>query len=169
MDNEKSKERSAASVRSVEIWVAALIVLFGALIALDSYRLGARWGDDGPQAGYFPSYIGLLILGAGVVTLVRALRAAALASKSFVSREQLKLIMVVLVPTIVYVGLIGSLGIYVASAVFIALFMRWLGKYSWIKTVPVALGVSVAFFLIFEVWFAVPLPKGPLEAALGLN
>jgi putative tricarboxylic transport membrane protein len=169
MDNEKSKERSAASVRSVEICVAALIVIFGAVIALDSYRLGARWGDDGPQAGYFPFYVGLLILGSAVVTLVRALRAAALASKLFVSREQLKLIMVVLVPTIVYVALIGSLGIYVASALFIALFMRWLGKYSWIKTVPVALGVSVAFFLIFEVWFAVPLPKGPLEAALGLN
>lgn len=168
MDNEKSKERSAASVRSMEIFVAALIFVFGALIAIASYRLGARWGNDGPQAGYFPFYIGLLILGSAGATLVRALLDAALASKSFVSREQLKLIMVVLVPTIVYVALIGYLGIYVASTLFIALFMRWLGKYSWIRTVPVAVGVSVAFFLIFEVWFVVPLPKGPLEAALGL-
>ncbi|MGH8742682.1 MAG: tripartite tricarboxylate transporter TctB family protein [Burkholderiales bacterium] len=152
----------------MEICIAALIVVFGALVAIDSYRVGARWGGDGPQAGYFPFYIGLLILGSAAVTLVRALRGAALASKSFVSREQLKLIMVVLVPTVVYVALIKYLGIYVASALFIALFMRWLGKYSWIKTVPVAVGVSVAFFLIFEVWFVVPLPKGPLEAALGL-
>ena len=168
MDNENTKERSAASARTVEICVAALIIVFGALVAFDSYRVGARWGGDGPQAGYFPFYIGLLILASGAVTLLSALRTAALASKSFVSREQLKLIMVVLVPTIVYVALIGYVGIYVASALFIALFMRWLGKYSWLKTVPVAVGVSVAFFLVFEVWFVVPLPKGPLEAALGL-
>jgi putative tricarboxylic transport membrane protein len=70
---------------------------------------------------------------------------------------------------VVYVALINWLGIYVASTLYIALFMWWLGKYSWIKYVSVSVGVSVAFFLMFEVWFKVPLPKGPLETALGLN
>ena len=62
-----------------------------------------------------------------------------------------------------------ALGIYVASAIFIALFMKWLGKYAWPMTIGVSVGVPVVFFLLFEVWFKVPLPKGPLEAALGLN
>ena len=74
----------------------------------------------------------------------------------------------VLVPTAIYVGLIGWLGIYVASALFIAFFMRWLGKYSWWKTAAVSIGNSVVFFLIFEVWFKIPLPKGPLENLLGI-
>jgi hypothetical protein len=52
---------------------------------------------------------------------------------------------------------------------FIAYFMRQLGKYSWLMVVSVPVGVMVAFFLTFEIWFAVPLPKGPLEAALGLG
>jgi len=162
-------ERSAASVKAVEIGVAALVFLFGAVVVFDSIRIGARWGEDGPQPGYFPFYVGLSICVASVTILVRALRDPALAAKSFVSRESLKKILTVLVPTVVYVALIKYLGFYVASTLYIAYFMWALGRYPWIKIVPVAAGVSVAFFLIFEVWFLVPLPKGPLEAALGLN
>jgi hypothetical protein len=167
MDSEK--EDSAATVRSVEIWVAVVVFLFGAGVVFDSYRLGARWGEDGPQAGYFPFYVGLLICVSSVITLVLAWRNPALASESFVDRGQLKLILIVLAPTIVYVTLIAYLGFYVASTLFIAYFMRLLGKYPWLKVALVAVGVSVVFFLTFEIWFAVPLPKGPLEAALGLN
>jgi putative tricarboxylic transport membrane protein len=167
MDSEK--EDSAATVRSVEIGVAVVVFLFGAGVVFDSYRLGARWGEDGPQAGYFPFYVGLLICVSSVITLVLAWRNPALASESFVDRGQLKLILTVLAPTIIYVALIGYLGFYVASTLFIAYFMRRLGKYPWLKVALVAVGVSVVFFLTFEIWFAVPLPKGPLEAALGLN
>jgi MFS family permease len=162
-------EHSAASVRAVEIGVAAAVFLFGALVVFDSVRIGARWGEDGPQAGYFPFYVGLLICFAGVIVLVRALRDRVLAGESFVSREALKKILTVLVPTVAYVAVIKYLGFYVASTVYIAYFMWALGKYSWIKIVPVAVGVSVVFFLVFETWFQVPLPKGPLEAALGLD
>jgi hypothetical protein len=166
---ESEQQRSAASVRAVEIGVAVVIFLLGAVVVFDSYRLGAQWGGDGPQAGYFPFYVGLLICASGAAILVRALRNPAFVAQSFVSREELKKILTVLVPTVVYVALIASLGFYLASTLYIAYFMWHLGKYPWIKIAPVAIGVSVAFFLIFEIWFSVPLPKGPLEAALGLN
>ena len=162
-------EHSAASVKAVEIGVAAVVFLFGAVVVFDSIRIGARWGEDGPQAGYFPFYVGLLICVSSAAIFVRALRDRTLAAESFVSSEALKKILTVLVPTVVYVALIKYLGFYVASTVYIAYFMWALGKYPWIKIVPVAAGVSVAFFLVFETWFQVPLPKGPLEAALGLN
>jgi putative tricarboxylic transport membrane protein len=166
---QSEEQQSAASVMAVEIGVAAVVFAFGALVMFDSYRLGASWGEDGPQAGYFPFYIGLMICISSAAIFARALRDPGLAAESFVSREELKKILTVLVPTIVYVGLIAYLGFYVASTGYIAYFMWQLGKYPWIKIVPVAAGVSVAFFLIFEVWFQVPLPKGPLEALLGLN
>jgi putative tricarboxylic transport membrane protein len=153
----------------MEIGVAAILLVFGAVVALDNHRLGAKWDEDGPQAGYFPFYVGLLICVSSAVILVRAVRARALAAKSFVERGQLATIMAVLIPTAVYVGLIGWLGLYVSSALYIAYFMRRLGKYGLALTAAVALGVSIAFFLVFEIWFGVPLPKGPLEAALGLN
>ena len=140
----------------------------GAIVIYDSVRLGARWADDGPQAGYFPFYIAVLMCAASAINLVLALLKKG-DGLAFVGTEQLKLVLSVLVPSILYVGLIAATGIYVASAVFVAFFMRWLGKYPWWKVAAVSIGNSVVFFLIFEMWFKVPLPKGWFERLLGLD
>ena len=132
-------------------------------------RLGARWAEDGPQAGYFPFYIGLLLCVSAAVNFVAALLSKRDAEKIFVHLEQLKPVLAVLIPAAVYVGVISWVGIYVASTLYIALFMRWLGKYVWWKVASVSVGTMVTFFLIFEVWFKVPLPKGPLETLLGVG
>jgi len=165
-----SEEKPAFSVRTAEIAAAAGFLVVGAIVIFDSLRLGIGWQEDGPKAGYFPFYIGVIICISALVNLVAALASArSTGVMTFVETGQLKLVLSVLVPTGVYVGLIGWIGIYVASTLFIALFMRWLGKYPWWKLAVVSIGNSVAFFLIFEVWFKIPLPKGPLEAMLGLN
>jgi putative tricarboxylic transport membrane protein len=166
---EQSQDKSAVSRKTMEIAVTLLFLIFGLVVSWDSYRLGAKWGSDGPQAGYFPFYIGVIIIVCSAITLFQSLLIKAADNEPFVMRGQLKMVILVMVPTIIYVALINWLGIYVASTIYIALFMWWLGKYSWVKYVSVSVGVSVAFFLMFEVWFKVPLPKGPLEAALGLN
>ncbi|MEO8383902.1 MAG: tripartite tricarboxylate transporter TctB family protein [Betaproteobacteria bacterium] len=170
---ETPEDKSAASVKTVDAVTAVVIFLMGAVVIWDSWRLGAKWGSDGPEAGYFPFYIGLILCVSSLVNFIAALRNES--GDSFVSTSSIKMIMSVMIPTIIYVVLIGGidpmpgLGIYVASAIFIALFMKWLGKYAWGMTLGVSLSVPVVFFLLFEVWFKVPLPKGPLEAALGLN
>ena len=167
--NEGRDARPAFRQKSAEMAVAAFIFLLGAIVIWDSVRLGARWGDDGPQAGYFPSYIGLILCVASAVNLGLALLNRRDRDRTFVEVGQLMLVLTVLIPSAIYVGLIGWTGIYVASAVYVAFFMRWLGKYSWWKVAAVSIGNSVAFFLIFEIWFKVPLPKGPVEALLGLD
>jgi hypothetical protein len=153
--------------------MAGVFLAFGALVMWDSKRLGASWAEDGPQAGYFPFYIGLLIVAASAANIFRALNMGDRGRTAFVEWGQLRMVLSVMVPTAIYVTLIAnpvfSLGIYLASAIFIAWFMWRLGKYGPAKIVPVALGVVVFFFLMFEVWFKVPLPKGPIEAALGFN
>ena len=103
------------------------------------------------------------------MNLLSALAAARRDASDFVQLRALKLVFSVLIPTAIYVGLISPLGLYLASTVFIAFFMRWLGKYAWWIVASVSIGNSVVFFVVFEVWFKIPLPKGPLEAALGLN
>jgi hypothetical protein len=132
-------------------------------------RQGARWLEEGPQPGYFPFYLGVIIAVASVVTLVRGLLLPPEKNKAFVKVGQLKLVLSVLVPSAVYVALVGWLGIYVSAVLFVALFMRWLGKYPWWKVGAVSVGHSIVLFMIFEVWFLVPLPKGPLERLLGLG
>ena len=161
--------RPAFRQKSAEMAVAAFIFLLGAIVIYDSARLGARWGDDGPQAGYFPFYIGLILCASSAVNLALALLNRRDRDRTFVEVGQLKLVLTVLIPSAIYVGLIGWTGIYVASAVYVAFFMRLLGKYPWWKVAAVSIGNSVAFFLIFEIWFKVPLPKGPVEALLGLD
>jgi putative tricarboxylic transport membrane protein len=162
--------RAAFRQKSAEIFVAALFLIAGAIVIKDSVRLGYTWGNDGPQPGYFPFYVGLIMCIASAINLVRAvmlLRGAR--DKTFVEVDQLKLVLTVLVPTAIYAAAVTWMGIYSASVLFIAFFMRWLGKYAWWKVAVVSIATTVALFLVFEIWFKVPLPKGPLEAWLGLD
>jgi len=166
---EQREERAAFRVKSAEIVVSALFLAAGALVMYDSVRLGSTWGDDGPKPGYFPFYIGLIMTVAALMNLARGFMIPPDKNPPFVLAGQLKMVLTVLVPAAVYAAAIGWIGIYVASALFIAFFMRWLGKYAWWKVAAVSVGVVVAFYVIFEVWFKVPLPKGPIEAYLGLG
>ena len=171
--DEQGQDRPVGSVRVWEAVVGAAFLVFGAIVVWDSQRLGAKWASDGPQAGYFPFYIGCLIVIASVANLIQVFAAREALAKPFVKLGQLRMILVVIVPSAIYVFLIANpwmpLGIYVASAIFIAFFMRYLASYSWPKIVAVSLGTMVTFFVMFEIWFRVPLPKGPLETLLGFN
>ena len=170
---QQPQDRAVGSVRVWEVVVAVLFFAFGAVVVWDSRRLGSEWASDGPQAGYFPFYIGLIICISAIANLLLALGKGAKGSRPFVTWSQLKMVLTVMIPSVAYVALISnpvySLGIYEASAIFIGYFMRYLGKYSWPKIAGVSIGVMVVFFLMFEVWFKVPLPKGPIEALLGFQ
>jgi hypothetical protein len=156
------------TTRWMELVVALALAIIGAIVIIDSHRVGIGWGDDGPRSGYFPNMIGWILTVAAVWIAGEALfRWKALAGKVFVTRDEMKPVMAMFVPTVVYVVLIAFLGIYVASAIYIATFMVWQGKYKWKATLAVSLGVPVAVFLLFEMWFLIPLPKGPVEQLLG--
>jgi hypothetical protein len=154
--------------RWVELAVAAVICAGAVLVMVDSARIGASWASDGPQAGYFPFLTGVALLGAGLWIIVTTLvRWRKLAGDTFVSWERLVPVTQMLLPTIAYVVVVGLVGIYVASAIFIGAFMIWKGRYRLLAALSVAIGVPVVMFLLFEIWFLVPLPKGPLERMLG--
>jgi len=162
--------RAAFRRKSAELAMAAFIFLLGAIVIFDSVRLGFGWQEiHGPRPGYFPFYIGLILCVASLVNVVRAMMVRGADNKPFVEVGQLKLVLAVLVPTALYAVLVTWFGIYAPSVLFIGFFMRWLGKYPWWKVVAVAVGAMVVFYLVFEKWFKVPLPKGPLEKLLGLD
>ncbi|RPH62123.1 MAG: tripartite tricarboxylate transporter TctB family protein [Burkholderiales bacterium] len=152
---------------TVEVVVALLFVALGAVVIIDSVRVGAGWADDGPKAGYFPFYVGALMVVAGIANVLVAMRRRWLGSGPFVSRAGLGHVLHVLVPTAIFAALIALVGLYVAAAIFIGWFMLWHGRFRWYGAATVALGVPLVLFLVFERWFLVPLPKGPLEVMLG--
>ena len=83
--------------------------------------------------------------------------------KVFADWSQLVSVLSVVIPTAIYVVAVPGTGIYVASLVLIAVFMKWLGRYSVAMSAAVSIGTVVAIYLMFEKWFLVPLPKGPIE------
>jgi putative tricarboxylic transport membrane protein len=150
-----------------ELLVALFLMGLALLIITDSRRVGIGWADDGPRSGYFPFYIGCLLLVSSGLVFVRQLLRWRRENAAFASRAQLSDVMAVLAPMVVYVALIPWIGIYVASTLLVGYFMRRHGDFSWWVTAAVSVGVPLVFFLVFERWFLVLLPKGPLERALG--
>lgn len=162
-----SPQRGGLSHNAVDAIAAAVIFALGVVMMFDNYRIGAGWASDGPESGYFPFRIGAILCVASLVVMARSLFGRQKNLEIFVSRERFKPVLLVLLPTAVYVLAIQFLGIYVASTLFIAAFMRVMDKSSWIKTLLVAIGVNLLLFWMFEIQFMVPLPKGPLEALFG--
>jgi hypothetical protein len=152
--------------KAVETGVTLAIALFGAIVVYGSVKAGIGWGSEGPRAGFFPFYVGLFILVASAVNLWNTLREGD--GELFAEWEQLRHVFSVIIPTSIYVGVMPFIGLYVASFLFIGWFMRWLGKYRWLTVIAVAIGMPLITYIVFERWFLVPLPKGPLEEWLDL-
>lgn len=167
MADQSSSESTGAKVlaknHTVDAVVSVIIFVVGAIVVMEARRLGAGWTDDGPGSGYFPFYIGLIVCFSAAGIFYQAVFSKSRDTGAFVDREQLGRVLSVLVPALIYVLGIVFVGIYVASAIYIALFMIFLGKYPPARAVMLGLAVNVFFFLMFEVWFKVPLYKGKFE------
>jgi hypothetical protein len=153
------------SHRGVEIGVAAAMAVLALAGIYGSLQVGIRWGPEGPRAGFFPFYVSLIVLMSCVVNVLNIIRIQD--RRVFATWLQLRKVASVVLPTAIYVLIIPYTGIYLASALLIAAFMTWLGGYRWAVALPVAIVLPVFTFLMFEIWFLVPLPKGPLEIYLG--
>jgi hypothetical protein len=166
-DESAGEGRPLVSNRTVDIVVAILLLVVCAIVIYDSNRIGFNWIEgEGPAPGYFPFYIAIILGVSSSINLVSAIRAPG-SSGMFVSLRPFGRVLAVLIPSLVFVGLIEYLGIYVAAAIFILGFMLVIGRENFFKAVAVSIGVPLMLFFMFERWFLVPLPKGPLEAWLG--
>ena len=155
------------SVRRVEVAVYVGLLAFAALMLFDNWRTGMGWAPEGPRPGYFPFYLALILTAASLYGLAHAWLARATPSEPFVSREQLTRVMQVFVPTCLFCLLTQWLGLYVASFLLIAGFMRLIGRIAWWKSLLTAFLFTAAMFVTFDIAFDVIMPKGPLEAAFG--
>jgi putative tricarboxylic transport membrane protein len=152
-------------MRKADIIVAVLLTGLGVLVLIAAVRLGFRWGPDGPQSGFFPFWLSVILITHSVAVVVRAIRRRS--DKPFVTPEQLRSVLTVAVPAAAMVLVTQFFGLYLASALYLGFYVRWVGKHSWVTALALALCVPVVTFVIFERWFLVPLPKGPVEAWLG--
>jgi hypothetical protein len=152
-------------MRIADLVTAGVLMMLGGLVLFDALRLGIGWSTDGPRSGFFPFWLAIVMVGACLLIILQAVRRPT--GKPFATRAQLVSVLKVLWPAVAAVAFIEALGLYVASALYLAFYMRWVGRHSWRTVVALAVVIPVATFLVFERWFLVPMPKGPLEAWLG--
>ena len=158
---------SVVDTRTIEIAVSLLLLALAVALGYDNWRTGIAWDSTGPRAGYFPFYLSVILGGASLYGLVTTLVARGAAAETFVSRAQLRRVMLVFVPTALFCLAVQYLGIYVASFVLIAGFMRLVGKIALWKSLLTAFLFTAIMFVTFDIAFDVIMPKGPLEAAFG--
>ena len=164
--SENVRRQGGPRQRQVEIGVVAFMILLGIVTMAGSLQVGTGWGAEGPQSGFFPFWVGSIIVVSSGWNLIRAF--ASDGAGQFAEWGQIGQVGKVVVPMAIYVGAIPFLGIYVSSTLLIAGFMRWLGRYGWPLTLIISIALPVLIYFTFEKWFLVPLPKGPLEDWLGL-
>src|ERR1700720_588585 len=153
--------------RIAEAVVCVLLLGLAALLGYDNWRTGISWDSTGPQAGYFPFYLSVILAGASLYGLVAARLSRNEAVETFVTRAQARRVMAVFVPTLLFCLATQFLGLYVASFFLIAGFMRMVGRIAWWKSLLTAFVFTAAMFVTFDIAFDVIMPKGPLEAACG--
>lgn len=153
---------------AVELGVAALTGVFGIAVCYGSLDIGAGWTDMGPDAGYFPFYIGLLIVLGSLANIAHAFFKHRGTGEVFLDGARTRVVASFLLPIAAFAGVSAWLGLYVGTALYIAATMLFQGRYKWWISLPAGLGVSIFFFIVFEIGFQVPLLKGPVAAWFGI-
>jgi hypothetical protein len=170
VDDPTAPEQDSPAVTSnctVEVVVALLLLALAVVLGYDNWRTGIGWDSTGPQPGYFPFYLSVVLATASLYGLVKAALSRELAAETFVTRAQLRRVMAVFAPTLLFCLVTQYLGLYVASFLLIAGFMRLVGKIAWWKSLVTAFVFTALMFVTFDIVFDVIMPKGPLEAAFG--
>ncbi|PYM13030.1 MAG: tricarboxylate transporter [Candidatus Rokuibacteriota bacterium] len=152
-------------MKTAELVTVVVLLIVGGIVVYDSASIGIGWGTDGPRSGFFPFWLGVALIAASVAIGIQTLRRAT--STIFVTRAQLVPVLQVLGPATALVVLTQVIGLYVSSALYLAVYMRWIGRHRWLAIAAISIGIPLLTFLIFEKWFLVPMPKGPLEGWLG--
>ena len=162
-----SDSPAVTSNRAVDVVVSLLLLAFAGLLAFDNWRTGMGWDSTGPQAGYFPFYLSVILAVACLWGLAKEFLARKQVRETFITRAQLRRVMQVFVPTLLFCLLTQWLGLYVASFLLIAGFMVFVGRIAVWKSLLTAFLFSLIMFVTFEIAFDVLMPKGPLEALFG--
>jgi len=153
--------------RTVEVAVYLLLIVLAFVLGYDNWKSGMGWEREGPQSGYMPFYLCVVLAGASLYGLGLAFYRRRRAAQPFVTRDQLRRVLQVFVPTFLFCLTMQYLGLYVASFLLVAGFMRFVGRIAWWKSLVTSFVFAFAMFATFDVAFDVIMPKGPLEAAFG--
>ncbi len=155
-------------MKKANVAIAALLVALAVLVIVDAVRLGFRWGNDGPESGFFPFWLGVVLLVCAVIELSEVLvqRHRHTPSRRLMPPGAWKPIGWVIAPAVGMVVATELVGLHLAAALYLAFYMRAVGKIRWSTTVAVAVLVPAILYVAFDRLFLVPMPQGLFGAKL---
>ncbi len=155
-------------MKKANLAIALLFIAVAILVIVDAVRLGFRWGANGPQSGFFPFWLGAILLVCAAIELrgvvVQHLKHAP--TKRLMPEGAWKPIAWVIAPAAGMVIATELVGLHLAAALYLAFYMRAVGKIRWSTTVAVAILVPALLYIAFERLFMVPMPQGLWGAKL---
>ncbi|MDF3919305.1 tripartite tricarboxylate transporter TctB family protein [Salinicola sp. LHM] len=153
---------------SMEIATALLTAAIGVAICYGAWQVGIGWTPSGPDSGYFPFWIGVLVVAGSLVNLLRTVIGHRHKDETFLDAARLRSLARFTLPIIGFAVISLLLGLYVGTTLYVLFAMRLQGHYAWWRSLVSGIAISICFYLLFELVFQVPLLKGPLEHAFGI-
>jgi hypothetical protein len=156
-------------MRKADMVFALCLLGLAILVAWESLQLNIGWGMNGPEGGFFPFW---LAVGLGICSMVvfgqTLARASQLRQGPLVRPGGWVPLLKVALPAVALVALTEMIGLYLAAALYIGVYMRWIGRHHWLLVLVLSLGIPLGSYFLFDKWFLIPMPKGWWGAHLGL-
>jgi putative tricarboxylic transport membrane protein len=147
-------------MRKAELLWAAVMLVVATIVIRESFQLGFGWQEYGPQAGFAPFWLGVLLLLSTGGVLLRGLYVESGAT-FFINRQGMwEAVRIFLTSVLITIGIV-YLGVYIATLVYTLLFSRWLGRHRWPVAIAFAVLTTLAVFYGMEKGLRIPLPKSP--------
>lgn len=153
-------------MRKADMTVAGLILLWALAVLFETRKLNTGWGLNGPEAGFFPFWLAAGLAGCSGLIFLQAAWGES-GAEPFVTWDALQGVFRVSLPLAGFVALVYGVGFYLGAALYIGYYTRVAGRHRWPVVGAMTLGIPIVTFILFERWLLVPLPKGPIEQALG--
>jgi len=152
--------RSFLTIRTVEIVVCLLLLALSVMVMMEGVRLGAGWSERGPESGFFPFALALIMAIGLAAAAVSAWREAATRPFFEASEEWIDLLKVG-VPAGLAIALTPTLGLYLTSGLYVLGFMAWYGRFPWWQALLGGLSVPAGLYLMLRYGFNIAMPMSP--------
>ena len=148
--------------------IALMLLVIAGLVIYDSVRLGFRWGASGPESGFFPFWLGVVLLVCTLLVLRKVISdfVKKVPGKRLAPPGAWKPILWVILPALGMVLATELVGLHIAAALYLGFYMRAIGKTPWVTTLAVSILVPLSMYVAFDKLFMVPLPQGLWGATL---
>jgi hypothetical protein len=143
---------------------SVLFMILSVIIMIECARLGFGWEEmSGPQAGFVPFYLALLMLLASIFIFYLAWKEGPKEDDTFfINREGMMEAVKIAATTLLFSILIIYAGVYFAMLIYAPVFVRFVGKHNWPTVIMFTIGVTLAIYFGMEVGLKIPLPRSPM-------